>query len=157
MKQRIEALLDEDKITSGQSAELMQRERYVRGALHALMPKLGESFDDFMSRSYEHAQCRARQHRWDEIENFLDYRPIGAAFYETERCNRCRMVKIIIVNGIGQKDRPRYIPTPSYALEGAKITKSDWKILLRYMKLEFEIQHLEQGEARDDNVVPLHA
>lgn len=157
MKQRIEALYDDGKISREQFYELMHRERYVRGALTALKPKLGESFDDFLSRSYDHAECKGRQHRWDEVDVMLDYRPIGAAFYETERCERCGMIKVIIVNGLGQKDRNDYKPPEGYSFKGVKTSKSDWKVLLRYKKLDQQLAMLEQGltQAEPDNVVHL--
>lgn len=153
MKQRIEALLDEDLISVDEFNELMNRERYVRGALQTLAPKLGESFSDFKARSYGQAKCRARGHRWDEVELLLDYRPIGARFYETERCDRCGMVKIIIINGIGVMDRTHYKQPPGYRLEGTRTSRSDWKVIDRYNKLDRTIEALAAGITSDDSVV----
>ncbi|MBP9738831.1 hypothetical protein KBD20_04030 [Candidatus Saccharibacteria bacterium] len=146
--QRIKALYAEGVINKSEYDGLVTRERRVRGGLNLVRTKLGENFDDFRARAYDVAKCRGKQHWWDTYSYELPYRPVGAVFTESERCERCHKIRITLINALGRTDRHKYIDPPGFKLEGVRTTKGDWKELLRYFELGLQLDALEEeGES----------
>lgn len=145
-RQRIIALFTEGVISKQQYNELLARERRIRGGLDLVKTKLGESFSDFRARAYDVATCRGDIHWWERCSYDLGYRPVGAVFTESRRCVRCQKVKITVINALGRKDRHIYIDPIGFKLDGVRTTKDDWKQLVRYMDLGYELDDLESDE-----------
>ena len=155
-RQRIYQLFEAGEIDDTKKDELLKRQRHASGSLDLVKTKLGESFSEFRSRAYEVAQCRGRQHWWDESYEFsLGYLPIGAVYTESALCVRCGKTRITLVNAIGKTDRHIYIDPSGFSLEGVKTTKADWKALARYIELGMILDQLEAGEEKTAKVVSI--
>lgn len=155
-RQRIIALYQGGVISKSKYDELIARERRIRGGLELVRIKLDKSYDEFRARAFQVASCRGDGHWWQRSDYDPGYRPTGGVFREPRTCARCGMIRVTVVNAIGQADRHVYFPPANYKLEGVRTTRGDWKQLIRHFELGFDLDELEAGLGEGAEVVPLH-